>query len=603
MNTKTKKMRISAILMALTMVVSLFGEITFAPVTAYAEDIVTCMFGHIMEYQYNYRYDRCWYCDKCGYTYYHDAYPIRTISVNNAEHGTVILHGIGMDGSIVLLVDQLDDGYELDKITVQGDTFTIPTTRDEEDENFYYFDMPACNVNVYATFKKASGENTDINCIVTFNDGTTDENVNVTKGDKVSKPSNPARENYIFLGWYEKENDELKSTPFDFDTAIEDNITLYAKWEKKWIGEVESTIEKTAVKGLDDAIGTDGLDSNQYVIGTVKVDSKGKEDVSNEVSSKVDDLKEMNPTITEHYVTIDINKVVSTVVDGEVTKETSSVTDLNAAIEVSIPLSSLGVTTTDKVYVVREHETGAEKEVTEFTQIDSRKTSDFEDGKFYYDSSEKIVYIYSSKFSTYAILTMPASIDIPTNKEHPTLYLKAKVTNKAKKKQSTATLSWKKVKEAQKYEVYGAIANEEGQPAKLATLNKSSYKLTNLEWGKEYVYFIKAIKADGSVLQESLKVYFVTGQNDKSNAKSITAKSIKTNVGQTVQVVAKVNPKEKNKDIFGEKYTKLCRYFSSDPNIAEVNENGEITAKAAGKAKIFIYAPNGVRKDCKVTIK
>jgi len=198
---------------------------------------------------------------------------------------------------------------------------------------------------------------------------------------------------------------------------------------------------------------------------------------------------------------------------------------------------------------------------------------------------------------------MPASIDIPTNKEHPTLYLKAKVTNKAKKKQSTATLSWKKVKEAQKYEVYGAIANEEGQPVKLATLNKSSYKLTNLEWGKEYVYFIKAIKADGSVLQESLKVYFVTGQNDKSNAKSITAKSIKTNVGQTVQVVAKVNPKEKNKDIFGEKYTKLCRYFSSDPNIAEVNENGEITAKAAGKAKIFIYAPNGVRKDCKVTIK
>ena len=178
------------------------------------------------------------------------------------------------------------------------------------------------------------------------------------------------------------------------------------------------------------------------------------------------------------------------------------------------------------------------------------------------------------------------------------MYLKASVVDNAKKKTSAVTLSWKSVKGVASFEVYGAPIEQKDQLVKVATLGKKklSYKMTKLEYGKEYVYLVKAIKSDGSVLQESLEVYFVTGLQSESNAKSITAKNVKVRMGETVQVTPKANPKEKNKTVFGEKYTKLYRYFSSNPAIAEVNEDGVVTAKAVGKVTIFVYAPNGVLK-------
>ena len=49
----------------------------------------------------------------------------------------------------------------------------------------------------------------------------------VEKGKTVSKPSNPTRSGYTFLGWY------YNGEKFDFSTKITKSITLTAKWEKK----------------------------------------------------------------------------------------------------------------------------------------------------------------------------------------------------------------------------------------------------------------------------------------------------------------------------------------------------------------------------------
>ena len=43
----------------------------------------------------------------------------------------------------------------------------------------------------------------------------------------VEKPDNPTKEGYIFLGWY------LDSEKFDFNTKIEENITLTAHWQEE----------------------------------------------------------------------------------------------------------------------------------------------------------------------------------------------------------------------------------------------------------------------------------------------------------------------------------------------------------------------------------
>lgn len=57
----------------------------------------------------------------------------------------------------------------------------------------------------------------------------------VEEGDTAALPPEPTRENYTFKGWY---SNEALSIPYDFNTEVYDNITLYAKWELKTPAEV-----------------------------------------------------------------------------------------------------------------------------------------------------------------------------------------------------------------------------------------------------------------------------------------------------------------------------------------------------------------------------
>jgi uncharacterized repeat protein (TIGR02543 family) len=58
--------------------------------------------------------------------------------------------------------------------------------------------------------------------------------VSVIEGEKVAKPADPARDGYVFAGWY------LGAAPFDFNTAITGDITLTARWNIQ-SGAVEMT--------------------------------------------------------------------------------------------------------------------------------------------------------------------------------------------------------------------------------------------------------------------------------------------------------------------------------------------------------------------------
>lgn len=64
---------------------------------------------------------------------------------------------------------------------------------------------------------------------VTFKDGDTETSVKVVDNQKVTKPADPTKTGYSFLGWYK----EGSTTPFDFSTPITADIKLYAKWEAK----------------------------------------------------------------------------------------------------------------------------------------------------------------------------------------------------------------------------------------------------------------------------------------------------------------------------------------------------------------------------------
>lgn len=57
-------------------------------------------------------------------------------------------------------------------------------------------------------------------------DGNVQEVVEVKKGESVTKITDPSKENYDFIGWFEGANE------FDFETKITDNLVLIAKFER-----------------------------------------------------------------------------------------------------------------------------------------------------------------------------------------------------------------------------------------------------------------------------------------------------------------------------------------------------------------------------------
>lgn len=59
------------------------------------------------------------------------------------------------------------------------------------------------------------------------NGGTAVNSVKYKYESKLSKPSDPVREGYVFVGWY---TDEALTKAFSFDTVPSGNFTLYAKW-------------------------------------------------------------------------------------------------------------------------------------------------------------------------------------------------------------------------------------------------------------------------------------------------------------------------------------------------------------------------------------
>ena len=77
-----------------------------------------------------------------------------------------------------------------------------------------------------------------------FDNGTEAENKQVKNGEKVTPPTAPTKEDYIFAGWYTKDTSgNWAAKPFDFSTPIKDNITLYARWEKVPVDTYVVTVE------------------------------------------------------------------------------------------------------------------------------------------------------------------------------------------------------------------------------------------------------------------------------------------------------------------------------------------------------------------------
>lgn len=88
---------------------------------------------------------------------------------------------------------------------------------------------------------------------VTFDSkgGTLVEAQEVKKNETATEPADPAREGYIFLGWY---TSETSTVEYDFNTKVVENITLFARWgQNQEITDISIDLKETELT-VDDEV-------------------------------------------------------------------------------------------------------------------------------------------------------------------------------------------------------------------------------------------------------------------------------------------------------------------------------------------------------------
>lgn len=177
---------------------------------------------------------------------------------------------------------------------------------------------------------------------------------------------------------------------------------------------------------------------------------------------------------------------------------------------------------------------------------------------------------------------------------------------KAIGKNKSVKLTWKKVKDADGYIIYGAKCGKSMKKIKTLKGNKKvSYTQKKLKKGKYYKYMVVAYKnVNGKkcTIATSKSAHAVTNGGKYGNPTKVSVKSSKMTIkkGRTKTIKASYTlPKGKKASIHIAKF----RYESSNTKIATVSKKGVVKGKAKGTAYIYVYAQNGVYKKVKVTVK
>ncbi|TLG75486.1 InlB B-repeat-containing protein [Culicoidibacter larvae] len=105
----------------------------------------------------------------------------------------------------------------------------------DEDDNpvFWNFDTDRVIENIELIAEWIPANTVQFNT----NGGTNIPSVTIPTGSMLTKPSNPIRDGYTFVGWY---TDDLFNIAYNFNSSVDTDFTLYAKWEANEI-DSEST--------------------------------------------------------------------------------------------------------------------------------------------------------------------------------------------------------------------------------------------------------------------------------------------------------------------------------------------------------------------------
>ena len=158
-------------------------------------------------------------------------------------------------GSNIVFANSIYKNYHTITTRVDGGTITPTIENITEGESKTVEYAPSNDYSKYLELIKVDNEQIDISNYpdsYTFSDITADHDIYVLYGnkykvqfvsncdtnvpnqfvmpaEKATEPAEPTKEGYTFKGWY---IDEGCTTPYDFDTIVNEDKILYAKWEK-----------------------------------------------------------------------------------------------------------------------------------------------------------------------------------------------------------------------------------------------------------------------------------------------------------------------------------------------------------------------------------
>jgi hypothetical protein len=185
-------------------------------------------------------------------------------------------------------------------------------------------------------------------------------------------------------------------------------------------------------------------------------------------------------------------------------------------------------------------------------------------------------------------------------------FLHLKATGATK---STQTLTWTKSKDADGYQIYGALCGEKTYKL-LKTVKASSSRTwtrTKLTAGTYYKYYVvsyKLVNGKKTKIAKSNTVHSVTSGSKYGNPTKVTVDlkelSVTVKVKKTVKLSATASYKSSKR--INLNHADLMRYRSSNTKIATVKKDGTITGKKAGTCYIYCYAVSGIYRKVKVTV-
>ncbi|MCR5417418.1 MAG: InlB B-repeat-containing protein [Lachnospiraceae bacterium] len=177
---------------------------------------------------------------------------------------------------------------------------------------------------------------------------------------------------------------------------------------------------------------------------------------------------------------------------------------------------------------------------------------------------------------------------------------------KATAKKTSIKLTWKKVKKADGYQIYGGEYG--GKMKLLAEVGKKAKKWTHTKAATDTYYkYIVVAYSDAKkyktkkVLTTSETVYAATLKSKLANVKNVLfeegTRSVLCAPGDSFSVSADVVLTGESDPLIG------IRYESSNKKAATIDKNGNIKCKKAGKAVIYAISQSGKAKSFKVLVK